>query len=116
MSISTLWSEFKTWWEGTTIGQEIDAAGEATAKELESIAPADLETIVATTSTAILSGLAASSPTAAIISAGITAAENAFKAAGANVASTTVSTFTSALHNSITAQQSAGSVTPVAAA
>ena len=111
MSIATLWSEFVTWWKGTTIGQEIDAAGAATVKELEAIESTTLENIVVTTSTAILSALTSSSPVATIISDGITAAEAAFKAAGAQVADTTVSTFVSALHNSISTQQTAGAVT-----
>lgn len=116
MSISTIWQEFKTWWTGTTIGQEIDAAGASALAELEAIGPTELLSIVESTSAAILPGITAASSTSSIISAGIDAAEAAFKAAGATVASTTVSTFVSTLHSSITAQQVAGAVTLVGAA
>jgi len=110
MSISKLWSEFKTFWQGTVIGKEIDAAAAAAKTELESITAADLETIASATATGILGGLATGG-TAGAISAGITAAETAFKAAGAQVSATTISTFASTLHNSIVTQQAAGAVT-----
>ena len=115
MSISTLWTEFKNWWTGTTIGQEIDSAGEAAETELDAIAPTALLSIVESTSAAILPGVTSGAATADIISAGITAAETAFKAAEATVASTTVSTFVSTLHSSISGQQAAGAVTPAQA-
>lgn len=113
MSISTLWTEFTTWWKGTSIGTEIDTAGKATLTELEAVAPAVLESVTASTATALLTGITAGSSTSAIIAAGIDAAENGFKAAGASVAATTVSTFTAALHSSVVTQTAVGSVTPV---
>lgn len=112
MSISTVWTEFKAWWEGTTIGQEIDAAAAAALKELEVLAPSILLSVTESTASPILAGLTAGNSTAEIISAGISAAEAAFASAGSSVASTTVSTFVSTLHNSISAQVSAGAVTP----
>jgi hypothetical protein len=112
MSISTLWTEFKTWWEGTAFGQEADAAVKAAEAELEALTPSALLAIVESTSAAILPGITGGGATAAIISDGIAAAEAAFKAQSAQVASTTISTFVSTLHSSITAQQAAGAVTP----
>ena len=53
--------------------------------------------IVESTSAAILPGIVAGGGTASIISAGIAAAEAAFKAQATQVASTTVSTFVSTL-------------------
>jgi hypothetical protein len=111
MSLSSIWSEFRSWWSGTTIGQEIDAAGAATLKELEVILPAALETIVESTAAALLPGITSGASTADIIAAGIAAAEAAFKSADATVASTTVSTFVSTLHNAVTTQNAAGAVT-----
>lgn len=115
MSIHSLWTEFTTWYKGTVLGQEIDAAGAAAKKEIGEILPAALLSIVESTSAAILPGILAQSSTASIISAGIAAAETAFEAQDAKVASTTISTFVSTLHTTITAQQAAGAITPVAA-
>jgi serine/threonine-protein kinase len=52
-------SETKDYSEGTTIGQEIDAAASAAKTELEAIAGSDLVTIAEQTATGILGGLAA---------------------------------------------------------
>lgn len=113
MSIATLWTEFKAWWSGAVIGQEIDAAASSAKTELESISEADMATIAESTATGIITGLA-SGGTAAAIASGIAAAEAAFKAAGTQVATTTLSTFVSTLHNSVVTQQAAGAVTPAA--
>ena len=112
MSLKTLWTEFTTWWKGTTLGAEVDSAGKAAATELEALAPTALLAIVTATSAAILPGITGSVATASIISAGITAAEAAAKTEGADLASTTISTLVSTLHSSITAQAAAGAVTP----
>jgi hypothetical protein len=113
MSIATLWQEFTTWWEGTTIGQEIDSAAEAAKSELESIGEQDMANIAESTATGILTGLATGG-TAAAIAGGITAAETAFKASEVQVSSATLGTFVATLHSSIAAQQAAGAVTPAA--
>lgn len=112
MSISSVWQEFSTWWKGTKLGSEIDAAGKATLAELEALAPGIVESVAETTSTALLGGISASSPVADLMAAGVAAAEAAFKAAGAQVASTSITTFVSALHNSVVTQSAAGNVTP----
>ena len=75
MSIGSLWKEFDTWWDGTAIGEEINAAAASALAELEAVAPDVLKVVTSSTATAILTGLAASNPTSAIIAAGIEAAE-----------------------------------------
>lgn len=114
MSIGSLWKEFDTWWDGTAIGEEINAAAASALAELEAVAPDVLKVVTSSTATAILTGLAASNPTSAIIAAGIEAAEASFKAQSITVASETISTFAASIHNSVTTQQSAGAVTPAA--
>ena len=112
-------TSLKTWWEGTTIGQDIDAAAKAAIAELEAITPADLATVAESTAAAMLPALTAGGSLSAIMSAGVLAAEAAFKVAGANIASTTVSTFVSSLHNTISATVPAASTpmpTPIAGA
>lgn len=111
MSISTLWQEFRIWWSGTTIGNEIDAAGEAAKTELASIGEAQLATVAESTATGILTGLA-SGGTAGAIASGLAAAETAFKAAGTTVTTATLGTFVATLNSSIATQQAAGAVTP----
>lgn len=98
-------SGFKTWWKGTTIGQEIDSAGQSGLTELEALAPEVLDTVAQATSAGLLTAIASGGNVAAILSAGATAAETALKTAGVSVASTTVSTLVSTLHNSVMAQQ-----------
>jgi hypothetical protein len=100
----TWWNKLEAWWAGTTIGQEVDSAAKAALSELEAIGPGALETVVEATASAILPGITGGASTATIIANGITAAEAAFKTAEASVSSTTVSTFVSALHSSISAQ------------
>jgi hypothetical protein len=101
--IKTWFTALETWWEGTTIGKEIDAAAKAAIAELESITASDLATAAEHTAAAMLPVLATGGSLSAIMAAGALAAEKAFLAAGADVASTTVSTFVSSLHNTISA-------------
>lgn len=116
MSISSIWSEFKSWWNNTTIGQEIDEAGTAAENELATLVPEVLLSVTESTAAPIISGLASGSATSAIIAAGIDAAEAALKAASSSLTSTTISTFVSSLHNSITNQTAAGLITATTAA
>lgn len=115
MSIKKLWQEFASWWKSTSLGTEIDNAGEATKNELEAVAPEILEAAASTTSATLLTAISAGSPVAAIMSEGVAAAEAAFKAASTSVSATALTTFTAALHSSVTAQQAAGAVTPAPA-
>jgi hypothetical protein len=109
--LTTWWNQLSSWWAGTTIGSEVDAAAKAAISELEAIAPSALKNIVESVATAILPGITGGAATGLIISAGITAAEAAFKNEETTVSSTTVSTFVSSLHNSITAQQAVAAAT-----
>jgi hypothetical protein len=96
---SAMWSDVVKGWEGSSVGSALDAAAAAAWAELKLIGPSDLLGIVENVGTSILSSVAAGNPTSAIISEGISIAEAAFKTAGAQVASTTLSTFVSAIHN-----------------
>ena len=98
-NLSGVWSDVVKGWEGSSVGNAIDTAAAAAWAELQTIAPSDLLSIVENVGTTILSGVAAGNPTSAIISEGITIAENAFVTAGKAVAATTLSTFVSAIHN-----------------
>lgn len=102
--ISNTFHSLTTWWESTTIGQQVDVAGKAALAELESLTPGALKNIAEATATAILPVLAAGNPTAAIISAGIVAAEAALKVEAKTVSATTLSTFVATIHNSVAAQ------------
>jgi hypothetical protein len=106
-SLSSWVSNVVTWWEGTTIGQEIDAAAKAAITELESLTASELESITENTASAMLPVIASGGSVPSIIAVGLTAAEAAFKTSASKVASTTVSTFVATLHNSISAQQPA---------
>lgn len=114
MSIFTWFKNLEAWWEGTTIGQDIDAAAKAAISELESLTASDLATAAERTAAAILPVLASGGSLSAIMTAGALAAEKAFTAAGVDVASTTVSTFVSSLHNTVAATMPAPASTPAA--
>ena len=107
--LGAVWHDVVAGWEGNSVGSAIDTAAAAAWAELKTIAPSDLLSIVENVGTSILSSVAAGNPTSAVISEGITIAEAAFASAGKQVASTTLSTFVSALHNQTT------TVAPVAA-
>lgn len=110
--LATWWNMFADWWEGTTIGQEVDAAGKAAIQELEQVTPADLESAVETTAGAMLPVLTGGGSVGDIIAAGVTAAEAAFKSAGTQLSATTLSTFVSTLHNSVVTQQTTAQAVP----
>ena len=98
-NLSAVWSDVVKGWEGSSVGNAIDAAAAAAWTELQTVAPSDLLSIVENVGTTILSGIAAGNPTSAIISEGITLADQAFITAGKQIAGTTLSTFVSAIHN-----------------
>lgn len=89
-----------TWWEGTTIGKEIDNAAKSAIAELEKLTESQLSTIAEATATGALQGLATGG-TAGAIAAGVTAAELAFKAAEVQVTKGTLSTFATTIANQV---------------
>jgi hypothetical protein len=101
LDAGTVWHDLVKSWEGSSVGNAIDNAAAAAWAELKTAGPSDLLSITENVGTSILTGLAANDATSAIISNGITIAENAFKTAGAKLASTTLSTFVSAIHNQV---------------
>ena len=112
---TSIWNGIKAipkLWTSSAVGTAIDNAAAAAWKELETIAPQALETVASAGTTAILAGIGASSPTSVVIAAGIAAAESAFKSQGITVATTTLSTFSSALHAAVVTSPAA----PAAAA
>jgi hypothetical protein len=114
-NFSAVFHDIAAGWQGSTVGSAIDTAATAAWAELKTIAPGDLLSIVENVGTSILAGVAAGNPTSAIISEGISLAEQAFVTAGKTVAATTLSTFVAAVHNqAVTAVPVAA--TPVAAA
>jgi hypothetical protein len=117
-NLSAVWHDVVKSWEGSSVGNAIDNAAAAAWTELETVGPSDLLSIVENVGTSLLTGLAAGNPTSAIISEGITLAETAFKNVGAQLASTTLSTFVSAIHNQVvtTAPTAAAPATPPATA
>jgi hypothetical protein len=92
--------------EGTTIGNAIEADYKAALAELKSVGTADLEQVVKTIGVAVLGGLATGGETGAI-AAGIAAAPAAFEAAEKDVSAKTTRT----LVNTIVNQVSAAAVT-----
>jgi hypothetical protein len=114
-NISGVWHDIAKSWEGSSLGTVIDTAAAAAWAELKLVGPSDLLSITENVGTSLLTGLAAGDATSAIISSGITIAENAFKTAGAQLASTTLSTFVSAIHNQVVATAPAAP-TPAATA
>ena len=111
---TNIWTGIKSiskLWTSSAVGTAIDHAAAVAWKELEAVAPQALETVATAGTTAILAGIGASSPTSVVIAAGIAAAESAFKAQGISVATTTLSTFTSALHTAVSAPQATVSAT-----
>lgn len=102
-NLSGVWHDVVVGWEGSSVGNAIDKAGAAAWAELQTVAPSDLLSIVENVGTALLAGFAAGNPTSAIISSGISIAEAAFATASKQVASTTLSTFVSAIHNEVSA-------------
>ena len=111
---TSIWTGIKSvskLWTSSAVGTAIDNAASSAWKELEILAPQALEVVATSGTTAILAAMGASSPTSVVIAAGIAAAESAFKTQGITVASTTLSTFTSALHTAVTPQATAPATT-----
>jgi hypothetical protein len=90
--------------EGTSIGNAIEADYKAALAELESIGTADLEQIVKTISVAVLGGLATGGETGAI-AAGIAA----FEAAEKDVSVKTTRTLVNTILNQVSATASTAS-------
>ena len=101
------WADLQSEWEGSDIGHTIDSAAAAAWTELKAIAPVALESVAEAGTAAILVSLGAGAPTSKIIAAGVAAAEAAFSKQGVTVASTTLTTFTSALHNAVVSTSTA---------
>ena len=112
---STIWSgikSIKTLWTSSAVGSAIDTAALAAWEELETIAPQALAGVAETGTTAILAAMGAGAPTSVIIASGISAAEQAFAKSSVSVTSTTLSTFTSALHTAVATPQTTPVGTP----
>ncbi len=86
--------------EGTNIGNAIEADYKAALAELESIGVADLEQAVKTIGVAVLGGLATGGETGAI-AAGIAAAPAAFEAAGKDISAQTTRTLVNTVLNQV---------------
>jgi hypothetical protein len=86
--------------EGTTIGNAIEADYKAALAELESVGVADLEQAVKTIGVAVLGGLATGGETGAI-AAGIAAAPAAFEAAGKDISAQTTRTLVNTVLNQV---------------
>lgn len=103
--IESEFARFVTWWEGTTLGQEIDTAAKAAIAELEKIGEVDLKNIAETTATAALAGLSTGG-VAGAISAGVRAAIPAFEAAESVVSNSTLGTFVNTIVSQLNTQAS----------
>jgi hypothetical protein len=104
----SIFTKIVAWWEGTTIGQEIDAAAKAAIAELEALGTKDIELIAGETATAVLPELATGN-IAGAIAAGVTQATVSFEKYGKQVSVATINTFATTIVN-----QAAANVTPVA--
>jgi hypothetical protein len=92
--------------EGTTIGNAIEADYKAALAELKSIGVTDLEQAVKTIGVAVLGGLATGGETGAI-AAGIAAAPAAFEAAGKDISAQTTRTLVNTVLNQVSAVSAA---------
>jgi len=104
MSISNLWADFVSWWEGSSFGAAIDADAKAALAELESIGKEQAEQAGLTIAEAALQGLATGGAAGAF-AAGVAAAPAALKQAETNISNSTINTLVSSVVNQITAQQ-----------
>lgn len=93
-------AKVKTWFEGTVIGQQIEADAKAALAELESIGKAELENAVKVIGLSVLGGLA-SGGTSGAIAAGIASAQTEFKALGKDVAAKTINTLVTTVVNQV---------------
>ena len=103
----------KRWFEGNPVGAAIEADFRAAVQELQSIGVAELENAVKVIGLQVLGALATGGSSAAI-AAGITAAEQEFKALSKDLSTRTISTLVTTIVNSVHAQTQPVPVPPAA--
>jgi hypothetical protein len=112
-SIEQDFAAVKVWFNGSSIGQAIEADYRSAVAELETVATADLENAVKVIGLAALGGLATGG-TAGAIAAGIASAETEFKTVGKDVTVKTLNTLVSTVVNQVSAQTAPTPVVPPA--
>jgi hypothetical protein len=90
----------KVWFEGTQIGQIIEADMKAAIAELEQVTTVELENAVKVIGLNVLSALATGGTNAAI-AAGIVSAEQEFKAIGKDITERTINTLVTTVVNQV---------------